>query len=69
MLFPLKNRPLRLILLVSVTAACCVALTLYSLKRVRHTTSDALSLNQLREAYMVILENYVEQPDSKKLVL
>ncbi len=35
----------------------------------RHTSSDANALRLLREAYSDILENYVEKPDSKKLVL
>jgi carboxyl-terminal processing protease len=64
-----KTRPVRLILAVTVIAALSVATALYSFKKVRHTTGDGASLNLLREAYTGILEQYVEQPDSKKLVL
>ena len=69
MITPLKTRPVRLILVVTLITVCVGAAALYSFKKSRHTASDAAPLNLLRQAYSVILENYVEQPDAKKLVL
>ncbi|HIJ86441.1 MAG TPA: S41 family peptidase [Desulfuromonadales bacterium] len=65
----LKNRPLRLLLVVTVITLCCGAVALYSFKKVRHAPGDAASLSLLQHAYAVILEKYVEKPDAKKLVL
>lgn len=65
----IKTRPVRSILVVTILAVLSAAAGLYSFRNVRYGTSDASSLNLLREAYAAILENYVENPDSKKLVL
>ncbi|MFZ4858712.1 MAG: S41 family peptidase [Desulfuromonadaceae bacterium] len=64
-----KSGPVRVVPALIMIAAICVTVALYTFKTVRHTTSDAASLNLLREAYAVILEKYVEQPDAKKVVL
>ena len=69
MLIFFKNRPVRSMLAVTLIVALCAVVALYSLRNVRHTTTDAAPLYLLREAYSVILEKYVEAPDSKKLVL
>ena len=45
----------------------CLSAVYYGRRLASHTQSDALGL--LREAYAAVLENYVEKPDSKKLVL
>lgn len=65
----LKVRPFRIILLIVVTTTVCLTVFFYGHRYVRHTSSDANALRLLREAYSDILENYVEKPDSKKLVL
>lgn len=64
-----KNRAVRLVLLVTLVAAISVAVTKFTIKSAHHATSDSSSLELLRGAYSVILEKYVEEPDSKKLVL
>lgn len=65
----LKNRPVRLILSLFLIFALCVSVAFYAFNKVRHATTDGTSLKLLQEAYSAILENYVEKPDSKKLVL
>lgn len=69
MLTILKTRPVRLILVAMMISVLCITAALYLFKNVRHTASDDASLTLLREAYGVILEQYVEAPDSKKIVL
>ncbi len=69
MLHFFKNRQVRLMSAVALIVALCAVVALYSVKNMRHTTSDASTLKLLREAYSTILEKYVEAPDSKKLVL
>ncbi len=64
-----KNRLLLWLLAVTLIVALCAVVALYSVKNMRHTTSDVAALNLLREAYSTILKNYVEAPDSKKLVI
>ena len=64
-----KNRPVRLLLAVALIALFSVAAAIYTFRNVRHTTGDAASLTMLREAYSVILKQYVEEPDPKKIAL
>ncbi len=61
-----STKSMKLILLV--TVVCLVAI-LYGPWRVRHISSDEKYLNLLREAYLTVLANHVEKPDSKKLVI
>ncbi len=49
--------------------AVCTAIVFYAVSHLRHTRNGTNSLRLLNEAYMTVLENYVEKPDAKKLVL
>ena len=64
-----KNRPVRLILAVILAVALCWVVALYPFKKARHKSGDAAAFNLLLEAYSRVIEKYVEEPDSKKLVL
>jgi carboxyl-terminal processing protease len=64
-----KIRFTKLRLLLIFVTAVCLSVIFYGRWHVRHATSDANALNLLREAYSAVHENYVEKPDSKKLVL
>lgn len=59
----------RLKLLAVVAAVVCLATFFYGRRHIQQAQADADALNLLREAYSAILANYVEKPDSKKLVL
>ena len=64
-----KIRSSRLILLIVLVTAVCLTAVFYGRRNLRHTPPDTNALRLLREAYSAVLENYVEKPDSKKLVL
>lgn len=64
-----RARPNKLMLLIVLVTAACLAALFYGRWHIRHTHPDAKALRLLREAYSVVLGNYVEKPDSKKLVL
>ncbi|MDD2309131.1 MAG: S41 family peptidase [Desulfuromonadaceae bacterium] len=64
-----KIRSVKPLLLIALVAAVCLAAVFYGRWHLRHTLSDANTLNLLREAYSAVLESYVDKPDSKKLVL
>jgi carboxyl-terminal processing protease len=55
-------------LIVAATLLCLAAL-FFGLRHLRQAPDDANAVMLLREAYSSVLENYVEKPDSKKLVL
>lgn len=65
----LKNvRPWKLVLSICLLVAVILA-TLYSIRLTgRGISSQADDIRLLREAYEAVLNNYVEKPDSKKLV-
>jgi carboxyl-terminal processing protease len=46
----------------------CLSAFFFGRRLVLHPSSDASALNLLREAYVTILDKYVEKPDTKKLV-
>ena len=56
-------------LLAVVVAVLCLTALFSGRRHLRQTPDDANALMLLREAYSSVLENYVEKPDSKKLVL
>lgn len=64
-----KFRDHKLKLLAAVMAVVTMAAVIFGRVHIRHAQSDAEALQLLREAYSAVLENYVEKPDSKKLVL
>lgn len=64
-----KNRPVKLVLIIATVTAVCLTAAFLALRHERHAAPDTQSLNILREAYLSVLANYVEKPDSKKLVL
>ena len=64
-----KKTSAKWILLVVVLMAACLMIIFSHRWRVRLTTPDTHALNTLREAYAAVLANYVEKPDSKKIVL
>jgi carboxyl-terminal processing protease len=64
-----KKRSTRLILSIIFVVAVCLSAVFFGRRIVHQTRPDAGSLNLLREAYAAVLENYVDKPDSKKLVL
>src|SRR6185369_12340147 len=67
---PIHNkRSTRLILSIIFVVALCLSAVFQARRLAHHTRSDADALNILREAYAAVLENYVDKPDSKKLVL
>ncbi len=57
------------VLLIGVVAAVCVAIIIQGRRHLLNRSTDFRSLGLLREAYSVVLNTYVEKPDSKKLVL
>ena len=69
MLPRVKIRTVKLILIFVIVCAIGLTAVFRALRQERHTAPDAQSLNILREAYSSVLANYVEKPDSKKLVL
>jgi carboxyl-terminal processing protease len=64
-----RARFFKSILLIVVVIAVCLTAFVHGRRYLRHTSPDANALKLLREAYSAVLENYVEKPDSKKLVL
>ena len=64
-----RIRSSRLILLIVLVTAACLTAVFYGRRHLRHAPPDTNALRLLREAYSAVLENYVEKPDSKKLVL
>lgn len=61
-----STKSMKLVILVTVI---CLGAVLYGQWRIRHTQTDESYLNLLREAYLTVLANHVEKPDSKQLVL
>ncbi len=57
------------VLLAALLMVSCLTIILFGRSHKRGSVSDAQALKLLRDAYSVILANYVEKPDSKKLVL
>jgi carboxyl-terminal processing protease len=67
---PVNNRLIKYVPLSIIIAVLCIAVALYAIRQQRNPTVDSSqSLALLREAYSSVLANYVEKPDSKKLVL
>lgn len=64
-----RTRSRKLILFIVFLIAVCLSAVFYGLRHERHTPPDTNALRLLSEAYSAVLENYVEKPDSKKLVL
>lgn len=64
-----KTRSLRLILCALFVTSIALAALFYGRWHQRHPSSDAESLDLLRDAYAAVLSSYVEKPDSGKLVL
>jgi carboxyl-terminal processing protease len=64
-----RIRSSRLILLIVLVTAVCLTAVFYGRRHLRDTPPDTNALRLLREAYSAVLKNYVEKPDSKKLVL
>ncbi len=64
-----KKRSTKTILLIVLTIVFCLAAVFYGRRQLGQALDDADALKLLREAYSSVLENYVEKPDSKKLVL
>ncbi len=62
-----KIRTITTILFVSAVAVC-LAVILYTRWRPLESRSDSAYLSLLQDAYSAVLSNYVEKPDSKKLV-
>lgn len=62
-----KIRTIATILFVSAVAVC-LAVILYMHWRPLESRSDSAYLSLLQDAYSAVLSNYVEKPDSKKLV-
>lgn len=65
----LNNRYTKLILLVIFVTVAFLSALFFGRWQKRHTTTDVIALNLLSEAYAAVLANYVEKPDSKKLVI
>lgn len=63
------KRSFKWILIVGVLIALTVATVFYGRWNTHQSAPDSDSLKLLREAYSAVLENHVEKPDSKKLVL
>lgn len=64
-----RTRSAKVVLLIAVATVLCLSFLLFGRRHLRHTPDDANAIELLREAYSSVLENYVEKPDSKKLVL
>lgn len=64
-----RTRSAKMILLIAVATVLCLAFLLFGRRHLRQTPDDVKAIELLREAYSSVLENYVEKPDSKKLVL
>lgn len=64
-----KYRSVKLIILLTFSITICLAVIFYNRWHKVSVTPDASSIKLLREAYAAVMENYVEKPDSKKLVL
>ena len=65
-----KNKPsVKLILLIVLLMATCVAVIFGARWKLRKSVPDTTSLKLLRDAYAAVLANHVEKPDSKRLVL
>ena len=64
-----RIRSTKTILLIVVAIVLCLTALFFGRRHLRQTPDDVNSLKLLREAYSSVLENYVEKPDSKKLVL
>lgn len=65
----LRIRSTRLLVCIVFAIAAFLSALFFGRRHVQHTPSEANALNLLREAYVSVLDNYVEKPDSKKLVL
>lgn len=64
-----RIRSTKTILLIVVAVVLCMTALIFGRRQMRQTPDDVNSLKLLREAYSAVLDNYVEKPDSKKLVL
>ena len=64
-----KFRPSKLKLVIIVVIAVCLTAVFIFRRQAFHSPPDVNSLRLLREAYSAIQKSYVENPDSKKLVL
>ena len=56
------------LLLLALLIFACLVIIVIGRSHKRSTVTDAQALKLLREAYSVVLKNYVDKPDSKKLV-
>ena len=69
-MLPIRNkRTVKFTLIVALVMAACLTVIFYSRWHKLHFASDTNELKLLREAYVAVLANYVEKPDSKKLIL
>ena len=64
-----RIRSKKTILLIVVATLLILTAIFFGRRHLRQAPDDANALKLLREAYLSVLENYVEKPDSKKLVL
>ena len=64
-----RIRSKKTILLIVVATLLILTAIFFGRRHLRQAPDDANALKLLREAYSSVLENYVEKPDSKKLVL
>jgi carboxyl-terminal processing protease len=64
-----RTRSSKVLLLIAVATVLCLSFLLFGRRHLRQTPDDVTAIELLREAYSSVLENYVEKPDSKKLVL
>ena len=69
MLHLFRTRPIKSKLLIVLVTAVCLTAVIYGLRHERRPRADTNALLLLSEAYSAVLENYVEKPDSKQLVL
>jgi carboxyl-terminal processing protease len=65
----LKRRPTIWFVIFVVLIVAALAIILSSKRSLRNSTAGTSDLKLLREAYSAVMKSYVEQPDSKKLVL
>ena len=64
-----RNRLLRSVLLLVMVTTVGLAALFVGRRYLWPVSNDANSLELLREAYLDVMEQYVEKPDSKKLVV
>lgn len=68
MFSPIQKRPKISLLILSIAIVACLAVILHGRRQPSDKHPDTEYLSLLREAYSAVLKDYVEKPDSKKLV-